>query len=253
MKTCLEWCFDMITYSVWTQKYEMDVPALLRRRMAQCGCACGLMHQAGEILVTVGEGEQQGKLAEALVLLLGRDFAQMELAGYVDGLPLSLNEKQTVLAGTLQELRQAGFSGEMRENMAKYLAEQRTLNLEGYMRFRMGAWLTQWQEHILRSVNEMTLRKEYAELMGILHTFVESQQPGAGELSICLNPDGSCTLTDDSDARIEYVDCSEDGIISLLVGMAPTFLTVYDLTGGDGRKLTDALRRVFAGRVKIYR
>ena len=252
-KKDLKWGFDMITYTVLTQRYEMDVPTLLKRRMVQSGCVYGLMEQEGRVMVTVNEGEQQAKLAEALVLLLSRDLMQLELAGYIDGLPLSLPEKRAVLTGVLQDLRQAPGHRGMLEQMTAYLAGEHVLNLEGYMRFRMGAWLEKWREHTLHAVGEMALRKEYAELMGILHTFVESQQPGAGELSICLNPDGSCTLTDDSDARIEYVDCSEDGVISLLIGMAPTFLTVYDLTGGNGRKLTDAIRRVFAGRVKIFR
>ena len=63
---------------------------------------------------------------------------------------------------------------------------------------------------------------------------------------------GSCTLTDESDACIEYVDCSEEGILSLLVGMAPSRLTVYDLSGGSSG-LAETIARVFSGRVRIYR
>ena len=52
--------------------------------------------------------------------------------------------------------------------------------------------------------------------------------------------------------RIEYVDCSEEGIVRLLMGMAPERLTVYDLTGGNS-SLAETLVHVFAGRVRVFR
>lgn len=244
---------SMTTYGVSTNRYEIDLHALLVRRLVQCGCVYGMMDAGETIEITVQEGEQTKRLAKALALLLSRDLMQLELARYVDGLPIHLSEKQTVLTGTLQQMRSGQEPERIAMQMEAYLAQTKRLNVEGYLLFRMRERLNYWQDQALHGANELMLRREYTELMGVLHTFVENQHPGIGELSICLNPDGSCTLTDDSDGRIEYVDCSEDGIISLLVGMAPTFLTVYDLTGGTGRKLTDAIRRVFAGRVKIFR
>ena len=71
------------------------------------------------------------------------------------------------------------------------------------------------------------------------------------ELQLCLHADGSCTLTDDSEVRIEYVDCSPEGIVQLLVNMSPKKLIVYDLSNGKNR-LVDTLMRVFSGRIKVY-
>ena len=243
----------MTTYAIVTTRYEIDLHSLLTRRLQQCGCLYGMTECVHGLMITVQEGDQAARLATALALLIGKDLMQLELARYVDGLPMNLQEKQSILAGVLQQLRGAALPDSATADMNAYLSQADNLNLEGYLLFRMHDQLTDWQDQALHAASEASLRKEYTELMGVLHTFVETQRPGIGELSICLNPDGSCTLTDDSDARIEYVDCSEDGIISLLVGMSPTFLTVYDLTGGNGKRLTEAIRRVFAGRVKIFR
>ena len=117
------------------------------------------------------------------------------------------------------------------------------------MCFRMRAALADWQLCVERAAADQMLCREYTELMELLRSVAP---PRLGEVSVCLHPDGSCTLTDDSDACIEYVDCSEDGILSLLVGMSPSRLTVYDLSGGSSR-LPETIARVFAGRVRIYR
>jgi len=87
----------------------------------------------------------------------------------------------------------------------------------------------------------------------VLRAFVTHQPHHAGELSLCLNPDGSYTLTDDSDSRVEYGPCAPERLLSMLVGLSPARLTVYDLSGGGREALTEALSRVFAGRVQFYR
>ena len=51
---------------------------------------------------------------------------------------------------------------------------------------------------------------------------------------------------------MEYVDESGEGIISLLIGMAPARLFVYDLSGGARTELVHALTEIFSGRVCLY-
>ncbi|MEG1524851.1 MAG: sporulation protein YtxC [Clostridia bacterium] len=243
----------MLTYAIGTNQYDIDLGGLLSRRLSQCGCVCGLASTDGSVTVTVQDGESVKLLADALTMLLCRDLQYFELTHYVDALPLSLSEKQAVLTSTLDMARSLEQPARIRDGLVRYLGEEHRLNLEGYMRFRMRDQVERWRESIDHAAAEQILRREYTELLGVLSSFVQTEEPQAGELSICIHPDGSCTLTDDMNAHIEYVDCSEDGIMSLLVGMAPTQLTVYDLSGGAGQRLTDAIRRVFAGRVKIYR
>ncbi len=243
----------MIHYAIETQKYDADIGKLLKRRLNQSECMCAVAESPDRVTVTLYNESDIHRLAEALTMLLCRDLQYFELAHYTDALPLELTQKQAVLTGTLQWARENERPQRVLEGLCEYLRHERTLNLEGYLQFRMRDCLREWQEGVERTAQEQILRSEYAELMGALSALVQMQQPRIGELSLCINPDGSCTLTDDSDARIEYMDCSDEGIVSLLIGMSPTFLTVYDLSGGAGKSLTEAIRSVFAGRVRVFR
>lgn len=243
----------MIHYAIETQKYDADIGKLLKRRLTQSGCSCSLAESPDGVTVTLPDEEGISRLAEALTMLLCRDLQYFELAHYTDALPLALAQKQAVLTGTLQWARENERPERVLRGLCEYLKHERILNLEGYLQFRMQDCLQEWQDGVERAAAEQLLRSEYNELMSALSAMVAFERPRIGELSLCINPDGSCTLTDDSDARIEYMDCSDDGIVSLLIGMAPTFLTVYDLSGGAGKSLTDAIRSVFAGRVRVFR
>ena len=243
----------MIHYAIETQKYDADIGKLLKRRLTQCGCTCAVAESPDGVTVTLADEQGIGSLAEALCMLLCRDLQYFELAHYTDALPLELTQKQAVLTGTLQWARENQRPQRVLEGLKEYLTQERTLNLEGYLQFRMRDCLREWQEGVERAAQEQLLRSEYNELMCALNALMAMEQPQLGELSLCINPDGSCTLTDDSDARIEYMDCSDEGILSLLIGMSPSFLTVYDLSGGAGRGLTETIRSVFAGRVRVFR
>ena len=136
--------------------------------------------------------------------------------------------------------------------MEDYLATENEMNVEGYLRFRMREKLETWQLCVERAAADLMLCSEWGELMELLSALSRENGRHTGEISVCLNPDGSCTLTDDSDVRIEYVDCTDEGIVHLLMNMAPERLTVYDLSGGRSR-LAETLTHVFAGRVRVFR
>lgn len=242
----------MMERIVQTWKYELDLERLLSRRLIQCGCAFHMRCGADGAHIYLEESGN-GALADALSMLLCRDLMYFELAAMTDRMPLTLPEKQQALADALQTPCDDAPRIHAREMLAQYLETEICINLEGYLTFRMRGFLDEWQTLAEQAMAEQLLRREYSELLGVLGAFLETQPPRIGELSVCLHPDGSCTLTDDSDGRIDYVDGSEDGVVSLLVSMAPQRLIVYDLSGGSCRRLTDAIARVFAGRVRIYR
>lgn len=243
----------MIHYAIETQKYDADIGKLLKRRLTQSGCLCAIAESPDRVTVTLHDESGVYPLAEALAMLLCRDLQYFELAHYTDALPLERTQKQAVLTGTLQWARENERPQRVLDGLVDYLKQERTLNLEGYLQFRMRDCLQEWQEGVERTAQEQVLRSEYVELMGAIHALAALGEPCAGELSLCINPDGSCTLMDDSDGRIEYVDCSDESILSLLIGMSPSFLTVYDLSGGIGKRLTETVRSVFAGRVRVFR
>ena len=53
--------------------------------------------------------------------------------------------------------------------------------------------------------------------------------------------------------RMSELDCAPDGILQILVNMSPKMLTVYDLSGEEKNRLTEAILKVFGDRVKLYR
>lgn len=90
------------------------------------------------------------------------------------------------------------------------------------------------------------------QFMDVLSEYVRSQPPKIRYISVILHPDGSCTLTDDSDSRIDCASCSDDSVLSLLISLAPERITVYDLSGNSDSLLSEALMRVFVDRVHFF-
>lgn len=242
----------MITRRIDTRQYDVNLFRLLKRRLEQHDCPCALASENGAVAVSLSE-DALLPLTNALITILINDLRYFELARMIDETPLTLPEKQQALTCALDAAQSHKPQKEAHAALLQYLRETERLNLEGYLRFRMGDSMALWRVCAEREAAEAILRREYAALLGTFHTFANRRREKAGELSVCIHPDLSCTLTDDSDACIEYVDCSEDGVVSLLIGMAPAFLTVYDLSGGSGKRLTEAIQKVFAGRVKVYR
>lgn len=243
----------MGVYSIGTERYEADITALLRRRMKKLGC-----HMAPEGDVAYASAEVQGAVqmeewCTAVAELLLMDLAQFEIAYMVNELPISLEEKKTVLPEAIHIARRAGEIGAVQSGLVGYFRENEHLQLEGYMRFRMKDCRREWERCVLKAADELLLDAEYMELMRVLAAFMKLRSPKAGDIYLILNPDGSCTFTDDRDIRIDYERCTGDGIMSVLVGLAPESITVYDLSGGRCATLFDDLQRIFEGRVRFFK
>lgn len=234
-------------------EYEGDIPRLLERRLVQTAHAFTLTPCEEGIVAELAEPGGLDALCVALALLLCRDLCQFELAKITDRLPFSLVEKQAVLAESIRCARRVERPGAVRRALKAYLEEEEVLHLSGYMRFRMPDTMGAWRLCVQSATEELLLEKEYLELMGVLRAFVQVKPARVREISLLLHPDGSCTLTDESDARIDYEAGDPDRLVSVLVELAPERLTVYDLSDEHSSPLTEMLARVFAGRVRFVR
>lgn len=246
----------MFVRSVSTQEYDVDIRRLLERRLNQTQCHLGLYLNPGDENIARAELADEKALdawCSAVAELLVRDLSHFELARLVNDLPLSLLEKQQVLPEAIKNSRSSEQRFGVKRALLDHFADHENLVLEGFMRFRMQDALSFWALCIDRVAEEMQLEAEYSELMRILGAFAELQSPKIKEVSLCVNPDGSYTLTDDSDVRIDYEARARDGVIDVLVGLAPERITVYDLSGGKNDRFNETLSKVFAGRIKIYR
>ncbi len=243
----------MVVYQILTYEYDLPLAKLVDRRMRDLDNAYSLEPVSDGVVLKIRGEAPENAAAKALCRIMGRDLRYFALAELVDALPLSLSEKQTVLSGALEAAQQREEPAVLEAKLADYLGTQHTICLEGFLRFRMQEFLMLWEIAVEQAAAKVLMQKEYGELMETLRRFAENKKTRVGSLSICIHPDGTITLSDDGDVRIEYVDCAPDGILQLLVNMAPGRLTVYDLSGDEKNRLTEAILKVFGDRVKLYR
>lgn len=242
----------MAAWIIRTFEYDLDTAALLGRRLRSAHVPFTLGEAAGGCAVEIRGSRSAEKLAEGVCGLLCRDLMPFVLSAMADATPFSLEEKKRLVKTALQCARAEEELAPVKRRLTEYLREERVLCLEGYLRFRMEGTLLFWQLCIEQAATALLLEKEYGELVSLLHGYVQEQPEKLEELHVCLHRDGSCTLTDQQALCIEYADPSQEGLVSLLVSMAPGHLTVYDLTGLSPNPLADTLLQVFSGRISLY-
>ena len=169
-----------------------------------------------------------------------------------DEAPLSREDRQEILSRAVAAARKREDLRETARQLSGYLAEEGKLNLEGFLRFRMRPTLLFWRLCVEEAFSGLLLEKEYGEAAELLRLLLDERPPRCPSLRLCLHGDGLCSLSDGEELRMEYVDESGEGILSLLIGMAPARLIVYDLSGGARRELVHALTEIFSGRVCLY-
>jgi hypothetical protein len=243
----------MVVFEILTYEFDLPLLKLLDRRMSELDCAYALEAIPDGVVLKIRGDAPERAAAEALLVVLGRDLRFFALAEFADALPLTLAEKQKVLTDALEAASRREELSVLREKIVDYLSAHRTLVLEGFLHFRMQEFLMLWELAVEQAAARVLMNKEYGELIETLRRFVDGRVSRVAALSVCIHADGTITLSDDNDVHIEYVDCAPDGILNLLVNMAPGKLTVYDLSGKEKNRLTEAILRVFGSRVKLYR
>ena len=243
----------MVVFEILTYEFDLPLLKLLDRRMSELDCAYALEAIPDGVVLKIRGDAPERAAAEALLVVLGRDLRFFALAEFADALPLTLAEKQKVLTDALEAASRREELSVLREKIVDYLSAHRTLVLEGFLHFRMQEFLMLWELAVEQAAARVLMNKEYGELIETLRRFVDGRVSRVAALSVCIHADGTITLSDDNDVHIEYVDCAPDGILNLLVNMAPSKLTVYDLSGKEKNRLTEAILRVFGSRVKLYR
>lgn len=242
----------MPAWIIRTFEYDIDTAALLGRRLRAAHVPFTMGEAVGGCAVNIQGSHGAEKLSEGVCGLLCRDLLPFVLSAMADATPFSLEEKRALVTSAVQNARREEELSPVKRQLTEYLRQERVLCLEGFMRFRMESTLMFWQLCLEQAAASLLLQKEYGELVSLLRGYVQEQPDKLEELQVCLHKDGSCTLTDQQALCIEYADPSQEGLVSLLVSMAPGHLTVYDLTGLSPNPLADTLLQVFSGRISLY-
>ncbi|MCE5236087.1 MAG: sporulation protein YtxC [Clostridiaceae bacterium] len=245
----------MAVRTVGTYEYDADISRLVRRRLKKLSSSLTLREGSGKRTAEaqIETDTEADAWCEAVAEVLLYDVAHFELARLVNDLPISLEQKRLALPEAIKSARGVGTMQTLKREIAAHYEENDALVLEGYVRFRMKEVQKAWEFTVIRAVEELLIKNEYLELMNVLSAFVQLQPPRIKDVSVILNPDGSCTLTDDMNSRVDYEKCTGDGVVSILVGLAPERITVYDLSGGKSTMLAEILIRVFEDRVRFFK
>ena len=240
------------SWIIQTMEYDVDLEALLAERLREGGAPYALSAAPGGVGVRM-EG-RQGLLAlsRALGAVLVHDLVTFEVASMADETPLDRADRQRVLCRAVDAARRKEDLSDTVQRLSGYLQEEGKLCLEGFLRFRMPETLLFWRLCVEEAFSRLLLEKEFGEAAALLRLLLDQRPPRCPSLRLCLHGDGLCSLSDGGELQMEYVDETGEGILSLLIGMAPARLIVYDLSGGARRELVRALTEIFSGRVCLY-
>lgn len=240
------------SWIIQTTEYDVDLEGLLKTRLQEGGAPYALSAAPGGVGVRMEGRQGLHALAQALGKVLLCDLVSFEVAAMTDETPLPRNDRQQVLRRAVDAARKREDLSETVPQLSRYLEEERKLCLEGFLRFRMRSTLLFWRLCVEEAFSELLLEKEFGEAADVLRLLLNRRPAQCPSLRLCLHGDGLCSLSDGAELRMEYVDETGEGIISLLIGMAPARLIIYDLSGGARRELVRALTQIFSGRVCLY-
>lgn len=241
----------MPTWIIQNPEYDMELLSLLQERLSSQGAVFAVSPALGGVGVRTEAAGLPG-LCRALGQLLLKDMLPFEMERLVDRTPLPLMDKEQVVSQAVDcALEQADLSDTPGRLMAHLKRESR-LCLEGFLHFRMQETVLFWQLCAEEATSALLMERELSEVAGVLQLMLLNRPPRCRTLRLCLHGDGVCSLSDGEELHMEYVDESGQGIISLLVGMAPARLLVYDLSGGRRQGLVTALTEIFLGRMCLY-
>ncbi len=246
----------MREHVITTQKYDIDPTAALTGKMgAQNGLrfkSAGEKRAVAQLRSVTDEYELAGALSDVML----DEAARREIVLAVEELALSPEEKRIVLPEA-ERLALRAFGAKTRERVREKLMMHIELsdetNLEGFMRFRLRELLALFAAAAGKAADTLVLRGDYLELMAVLASFAQMQPPRTKEVCLVLNADGSCTLTGAGGSRINCENTGREGLISILLGLAPESIIVYDLSCGRGALLCEVVSRVFRERVRLFR
>ena len=233
-------------------EYDVDLGSLLDERLRESGVPYTLSAAWGGAGVRMEGRQGLQALAHVLGKVLIHDLVPFEVAVLADETPLSREDRHQLLQRAVAAAREKANDKEIESKLAIYLQQESKLCLEGFLRFRMRSTLLFWRLCVEEAFSGLLLEKEYGEAAAVLRLLLDQRPSRCPSLRLCLHGDGLCSLSDGGELRMEYVDESGEGILSLLIGIAPARLIVYDLSGGARRELVRALTEIFSGRVCLY-
>jgi putative sporulation protein YtxC len=148
------------------------------------------------------------------------------------------------------------------EKIASCLEENKEINIEGLVTFRMKEFREDLEGIVEKIVEKYMVEKEYNEFIKLLKYFVEVQESKLEEVHIMIDKNGDYIVKDEfgNDILNNLMDelyetkytakvTSEDLIISGLITTAPKKIIIHSLHNCRNKELLATIKNVFNERV----
>lgn len=152
----------------------------------------------------------------------------------------------------------------IKQNILEYLNENSTLDIDGFVTFRLSAYKKMLSELIQKVIEDLKVQQEYKEFINMLKFFVETQKNRSSKIHIVFEKNGEYTLFDANNKDItkqcfsEFTEAkeqnnlnNEDVLISSLITLAPKKVFLHFETENFNKKIVHTIEQIFENKVFV--
>lgn len=243
----------MANILVCTYEYEIDLQRIFSNRLQRKNCSISFKAASSGCGLEIEYAEEEisilGALLAEIILL---DLRYIEITNMVDFLDVATESKDEVIrSACASAVRLMNFTAAS-EQITLYLKNETTFVLEGFLHFMMSDCIQTWYACVDAAIDEVLLREEYLELVRLLKVFINIPSEESNGVNLILQPDGSCTLTDSNDLRVDCAPGNEYEMIQFINRITPQHITVYDLSVGMFNDFKAELHQIFGDKVQVF-
>lgn len=172
-------------------------------------------------------------------------------------------EKNKILENCIQLIEPEVYTPKLfdNKNIKEYVKENKAMVLDGFVYFRLKAYLEYLDEVVDSGVNQFIIEKEYREFISLLRVYVESKVPEYNLLhliyingeSILLDEKRNIVSVSENIYNAKYLSdisfSSNDFALNTLLCLLPKRIEIHLIDEED--EFINTLKLIFEGRVTI--
>ena len=172
-------------------------------------------------------------------------------------------EKNKILENCMQLIEPEMYNTKLldNKNIKEYVKENKAMILDGFVYFRLKAYLEYLDEVVDSGVNQFVIEKEYREFISLLRVYVESKVPEYNLLhliyingeSILLDEKRNIVSVSENIYNAKYLSdisfSSNDFALNTLLCLLPRRIEIHLIDDED--EFINTLKLIFEGRVTI--
>ena len=172
-------------------------------------------------------------------------------------------EKNKILENCMQLIESEMYNTKLldNKNIKEYVKENKAMILDGFVYFRLKAYLEYLDEIVDNGVNQFIIEKEYREFISLLRVYVESKVPEYNLLhliyingeSILLDEKRNIVSISENIYNTKYLSdisfSSNDFALNTLLCLLPRRIEIHLIDDED--EFINTLKLIFEGRVTI--